>query len=86
MANSDEIAELDRGRRLARRYMGWGSFGFLMTSGILIVGKLLFMQDPTLFATALVTAQPVLASLFGVFTVITVGYLGFSAMENTFKR
>jgi hypothetical protein len=78
--------KLEKGRRKARRSMAWFSFWFLVFSCTAILYKLLFGDDPTVIAAALVTASPVLTGMFTAFTLIVVGYLGVSVSERIFKK
>lgn len=78
--------DIDVGRRLARRRWAGLSFGFLLVASSSILGMLLLSPARESIAAALATASPVLIGLFAAFVSIMLGYLGFSAMEHTFKR
>lgn len=79
-------AELDRGRRLSRRRMARVSFGVLCLELIVGFGLLAFHPDRAAIASALGASASYLGPLNAALVLIVLGYLGFSAMENTFKR
>lgn len=79
-------AELERGRRMARRHMAWYSFWLLFGSSALIVLALVFAQDREGVAAALDTARPLLTSMLTVFTTIVLGYFGASVTERILKK
>ena len=71
--------ELDKGRRLARRRMGWTSFTVLMVeAAVILIG--VFVGGP-LFATNLKAAAPILTGLFWAQAAIVGAYLGVSLTE-----
>ena len=73
------MEELDRGRRLARRRMGWLAFLSLMAeAAALTLG--VFIGGP-LFATNLTAASAVLIGLFWAQAAIVGAYLGVSLTE-----
>jgi hypothetical protein len=78
-------AQLDAGRRMARRRMAWWSFMFLLGASSAILGALLFGQSAVV-AAALSAAATVVVGIFTVFTSIVLGYLGVSVAENIFKK
>jgi hypothetical protein len=71
--------DLDKGRRLARRRMGWLSFSaLLIEAGVLMAG--VFLGGP-IFATNLAAAAPILTGLFWAQAAIVGAYLGVSLTE-----
>ena len=71
--------DLDTGRRLARRRMGWFSFSaLLIEAGVLLLG--IFVGGP-LFAMNLAAAAPILTGLFWAQAAIVGAYLGVSLTE-----
>lgn len=75
----DETAELDKGRRLARRGMAWLSFtALLVEAGILMAGT--FLAGP-LFAANLTAVAPILTGMFWAQAAIVGAYLGVSLTE-----
>lgn len=78
--------KLEKGRRKARRSMAWFSFWFLVFSCTAILYRLLFNDDPTLIAAALITVSPVLTGMFALFGSVILGYLGVSVAEKIFKK
>lgn len=79
-------AELDRGRRLARRRMAWASFLFLLVSGSLLMYGLVLGDSRESVAAAVSVASGVVTGLFTVFTTIVLGYLGVSVCERIFNK
>ena len=73
-----DTSSLDRGRRLARRWMAWLSFAFLFVTGCLIVYGVIISPARESVATALDTASAVMGSLTGFFTILICAYLGVS--------
>jgi hypothetical protein len=71
--------KLDRGRRLARRLMGWFSFGALLVEAMALLAGV-FLGGPTFVANVTATA-PVLVGLFWVQAAIVGAYLGISLTE-----
>lgn len=73
------MEDLDTGRRLARRRMGWLAFSALMIeAGVLMAG--VFIGGPT-FAVNLAAAAPILTGLFWAQAAIVGAYLGVSLTE-----
>ncbi len=70
---------LDIGRRLARRRMGWLSFSaLLIEAGVLLIA--VFVGGP-LFAANIKAAAPILTGLFWAQAAIVGTYLGVSLTE-----
>jgi hypothetical protein len=78
--------KLEKGRRKARRSMAWFSFWFLVLSCTAILYRVLFNDDPTIMAAALITVAPVLTGMFALFGSVILGYLGVSVVEKIFKK
>ncbi len=70
--------ELDAGRRRARRRWAAISFAFIMVTGLLTFGVLLFSNQRKEIAEALMIAAFVINAFLSVAIVIILGYLGFS--------
>lgn len=73
--------ELESGRRLARRRMGWISFCFVIGSGVAIMSTLMLSPDAMATAEALKAASSVLGLILGFATTVTLAYLGVSLAE-----
>ena len=86
MPDAPVTCEVDKGRRLARRYMAWLSFFFLLCVGLSIMYGVIWSPDPVTIASALSTASPVLTTVCGFFTTIVLGYLGVSVAEKILKK
>jgi hypothetical protein len=78
--------ELDKGRRHARRNWARMSFYFILGTGMLTAGRLLFSEDRAEIATALVTAAPVLNTFVTVCVTVVLGYLGASHMDKRLEN
>jgi hypothetical protein len=73
------VDNLDIGRRLARRRMGWLSFtALLIEAGVLLGG--VFVAGPV-FAANLAAAAPILTGLFWAQAAVVGAYLGVSLTE-----
>lgn len=73
------MEDLDRGRRLARRRMGWLAFSALMIEAAALLAGV-FLGGP-LFAANLTAAAPVLTGLFWAQAALVGAYLGVSLTE-----
>ena len=70
---------LDRGRRLARRRMGWTAFLALIAELVFVLGGVVF--GGPLFAANLTAASPILMGLSWALAAIVGAYLGVSLTE-----
>jgi hypothetical protein len=71
--------DIEKGRRLARRRMGWLSFSaLLIEAAVLLLG--VFIGGPV-FAANLKAASPVLMGIFWAQAAIVGAYLGVSLTE-----
>lgn len=70
---------LDRGRRLARRRMGWLAFSAVLIEGFLIMAGVFF--GGPLFAANLVAASPIITGIIWAQTALVGAYLGVSLTE-----
>lgn len=78
------MEELESGRRLARRRMGWLSFNaLLIEAAVLLAG--VFLGGP-IFAANLTAAAPILTGLFWAQAAIVGAYLGVSLTEALKKK
>lgn len=71
--------DLETGRRLARRRMGWLSFSFLMVEAIVILVGV-FLGGPV-FAANIAATSALLTGLFWAQAAIVGAYLGVSLTE-----
>lgn len=79
-------ADLDRGRRLARRRFARASFVFLYVYAVVVVATLLWDDDRKEIAAALATASGAIAAAVTPLTLILLGYLGVSLAEKIFGK
>jgi hypothetical protein len=80
------MEDLDRGRRLSRRRMARAAFWFMIVSGATIMVSLMLSEDRVEIATALSIASMIIGGIYGTLTLIILGYLGFSAAEQIWKK
>ena len=73
------MTDLDVGRRKARRYMAWLSFGALLLIGTSVLNGVTWGGE--LFSQNLQAAAPIINSLMWALTAIVGAYLGVSVTE-----
>lgn len=79
MEQTTDLCPLDKGRRLARRYMAWLSFvAMLALGGATWLGVML---GSDIFAANLAAASPILLGLLWALAAIVGAYLGVSLTE-----
>lgn len=77
-----DSAELDRGRRLARRRMAWWSFlSLFLDMGLIFLA--MFFGNPTGVATIFNAAAGIMGTIIAARVAIIMSYLGVSAFEAT---
>ena len=79
-------ADLEQGRRLARRRLAIFSFWFLIATAGLIVLSLILSPAREEIAQALSIASVIIGGLLATFTSIVLGYLGVSMVERAFGK
>jgi hypothetical protein len=73
------MEDLDKGRRLARRRMGWTAFLALVAELIFVLVGVVY--GGPLFAANLAAASPLLSGISWAFAAIVGAYLGVSLTE-----
>ena len=81
-----ETTDLDKGRRLARRWFAWLSFLFLFSFAVLVTCSLLWSDNRMDVAKALTAASGAITGVISTMTLIVLSYLGVSLVEAMKKK